>query len=249
MTTQVIIMAAGMGTRLGDLTVAVPKALIEVGGHPLIDYALAFAGEIGAEHRIVVGGFCHADVARRVESREPDAVIVENTDYRKGNLLSFLAGRARLEPGGFLLMNTDHVYKPGIARAVAEICARATEVTAFCDTDRKLGPDDMKVAVDAQGRVAAMSKQLERYTLGYVGMTYVPAAHVAAHGDAAHGVLDDVGESAHVEQVLVALAKAGTPPHTGDISGHGWLEIDEPQERAHADEVLRRESWWSLAPS
>jgi len=249
MTSQVIIMAAGMGTRLGDLTVAVPKALIEVAGHPLIDYALAFAAEVGAEHRIVVGGFCHADVARRVESREPDAVIVENTDFRKGNLLSFLAGRARLEPGGFLLMNTDHVYKPGIARVVAEICARATEVTAFCDNDRKLGPDDMKVAVDSQGRVAEMSKKLERFTLGYVGMTYVPVDRVQAHGDAAHAVLDEAGESAHVEQVLVKLAKDGTPPHIGDISGHGWLEIDEPHERAHADDVLRRESWWRLAPS
>jgi choline kinase len=144
-------------------------------------------------------------------------------------------------------MNTDHVYKPGIARAVAEICSRATEVTAFCDTDRKLGADDMKVALDGQGRVAEMSKKLERYTLGYVGMTYVPADRVAAHGDAAHGVLDDVGETAHVEQVLVALAKAGSPPRVGDISGHGWLEIDEPQERAKADEVLRAERWWQLA--
>lgn len=239
-------MAAGLGSRLGDLTAAIPKALIEVGGHPLIDYALAFASAIGADHRIVVGGFCHAEVARRVTARDPEAVIVENEEFRKGNLLSFLAGRARLEPGGFLLMNTDHIYRPAIARVVAEAAGRAREVIAFCDRDRTLGADDMKVRLDGDGRVAAMAKALEQWDVGYVGMTYVPADRVHAHGEAAHRVLDEAGEASHVESVLVDLARAGAAPHTADISGHGWLEIDEPHERQKADAVLRAETWWDL---
>jgi choline kinase len=243
---QAIILAAGLGTRLGELTVAVPKALIEVADHPLIDYALAFATAVGAEHRIVVGGFCHRDVARRVTSRDADAVVVENSDFRKGNLLSLLAGRARLEPGGFLLMNTDHVYRPAIARMVAEVAAEATEVTAFCDRDRTLGADDMKVKLDDGGRVAAMAKTLGEWDVGYVGMTWVPSARVAAHADAAHHLLETAGEASHVEAVLVELARRGAPPAVADISGHGWLEIDEPHERARADEVLRRERWWPL---
>ena len=48
----------------------------------------------------------------------------------------------------------------------------------------------------------------------------------------------------HVESVLVQLARGGAPPVIADISGHGWLEIDEPHERQRADEVLRRERWW-----
>ena len=218
---QAIIMAAGLGTRLGDLTVAVPKALIEVAGHPLIDYALAFATATGAEHRIVVGGFCHDDVARRVTSRDVDAVVVENSDFRKGNLLSLLAGRGRLEPGGFLLMNTDHVYRPAIARIVAEVAGRATEVTAFCDRDRTLGADDMKVKLDPDERVAEMAKALTAWDVGYVGMTWVPAARVAAHSDAAHHLLETAGEATHVEAVLVELARRGEPPVIADISGHG----------------------------
>ena len=110
-----IIMAAGLGSRLKDLTTATPKALIEAGGRPLVDYALAFARAAGADRRIVVGGFCHGEVAARVASVAPDAVIVENAEFRKGNLISMLAGKAALEPGGFLLMNTDHVYRPADA--------------------------------------------------------------------------------------------------------------------------------------
>jgi choline kinase len=245
---QAIIMAAGLGSRLKDLTAATPKALIEAGGRPLIDYALAFARRAGAARRIVVGGFCHADVAARVAAQDPDAVIVENPEFRKGNLISMRAGHAALAPGGFLLMNTDHVYRPSIADVVARACADAAgtgRVTAFCDFDRALGPDDMKVRLDPGRRVAEMAKALPAWDCGYVGMTYVPDARRADYEAAAARVLAERGDAVHVESILVALAAAGAPPEIADISGHGWLEIDEPHERAHADAVLARERWWA----
>jgi len=242
---QAIIMAAGLGSRLKDLTTATPKALIEAGGRPLIDYALAFARQAGAARRIVVGGFCHADVAARVAARAPDAVIVENREFRKGNLISMRTGHAALAPGGFLLMNTDHVYRPTIADLVARACAGAAEVTAFCDFDRTLGADDMKVRLDGARRVAEMAKTLPAWDCGYVGMTYVPAARRADYEAAAARVLAERGDAVHVESILVALAAAGAPPEIADISGHGWLEIDEPHERAQADAVLARERWWT----
>ncbi len=237
-------MAAGLGSRLKDLTTATPKALIEAGGRPLIDYALAFAKAAGATRRIVVGGFCHADVAARVREVAPDAVIVENTEYKKGNLISMRTGERALEPGAFLLMNTDHIYKPAIAGVVGAACRAATDITAFCDFDRTLGPDDMKVKLDAQRRVAEMAKTLPTWDCGYVGMTFVPAARREAYFAMATKVSAEQGDAIHVESILFGLARAGMPPHIADISGHGWLEIDEPHERAHAASVLAREHWW-----
>ena len=40
--------------------------------------------------------------------------------------------------------------------------------------------------------------------------------------------------------MLARLADAGTPPACRDISGHGWLEVDLPEERDHAEAVLAR---------
>jgi choline kinase len=161
---QTLILAAGLGSRLKDLTTATPKALIAVAGRPLVDYALAFARAAAGPRRGVVGGFCHADVAARVARVAPDAVIRDNGDFRRGNLLTLRAGLPALAPGaGMLLMNTDHVYRPTIAAVVADAIARATEVTAFCDFDRPLGADDMKVALDDERRVRAMSKTLSAW--------------------------------------------------------------------------------------
>jgi choline kinase len=242
---QVVVLAAGLGSRLGALTRALPKALIEVGGRPLIDYALAFARAAGATEIAVVGGYCAAELGARVAAVDPGATFVDNPDYRKGNLLSLLAGLPAIDPArGFLHMNTDHIYRPSIAALVGEAAAAATEVTAFCDFDRDLGADDMKVALGPDREVRAMSKQLDAWDAGYVGMSYIPGSRAADHRAAADAALAAQGDAIHVESVLVELAGRGAPPAIADISGHGWLEVDEPHERDQAEATLAAERWW-----
>src|SRR5690606_9114896 len=85
---------------------------------------------------------------------------------------------------------------------------------------------------------------LETWDCGYVGMTFVPASRRDDYFRAADQVLQTRGDARHVESILVELAPA---PVIADISGHGWLEIDEPHERANADAVLARERWWAWA--
>ena len=66
---QAVLLAAGLGSRLGSLTEQIPKALISVGGQPLLAYAVRFARAAGARTITVVGGFgfdlVAAEVARR----------------------------------------------------------------------------------------------------------------------------------------------------------------------------------------
>ncbi len=235
---QAIIMAAGMGIRLKDLTESKPKALVEVAGRTLIERALGFARQAGVDRRIVVGGFCYADLEARVRGADEGALVVENADFRRGNLLSMKAGYPTLEPGGFLLMNTDHIYPEAVARIVADAAGSATEVTAFCDFDRPLGADDMKVELDETRRVVTMSKQLERWDAGYVGMTYVPGDRREAYAAAVEATAGSLGEAANVESVLCQLASEGARPVIADISGHGWHEVDEPWERDRAEQAI-----------
>jgi len=164
---QVALLAAGLGSRLGALTERLPKALIPVAGEPLLIYAVRFAQAAGAEEIIVVGGFEYPLVAELVARRELPVTLIENRDFRDGNLISLCAARSRLG-GEFLLMNVDHIYRPPIAALAA---APAREVTAFIDHDRVLGDDDMKVERDAGGRIRHIAKTLTRFDCGYVGMT------------------------------------------------------------------------------
>jgi choline kinase len=237
---QVALLAAGLGSRLGALTQRLPKALIEVAGDPLLAYAVRFAQAAGADEIIVVGGFEFPLVADLVARRRLPVTLVDNRDFRDGNLISLYAARPRLR-GEFLIMNVDHIYRPAIAALAAQ---PAREVTAFIDRDRTLGDDDMKVERDDAGRVRHIAKTLTRFDCGYVGMTKVPAAAVARYWAEADAALAADGRAIHVERVLARLAAAGDPPGCRDISGHGWLEVDLPEERDRAEAALKTSGWF-----
>jgi choline kinase len=244
---EAVLLAAGLGSRLGSLTRELPKALIAVAGKPLLEHALGFVANLRPSRVIVVGGFCFAQVQEmlaELRGRAPALAalpieLVENTAFRDGNLVSLLCARPRLS-GDFLLMNIDHIYRHRIAQVVAP---DAAEVTAFIDTDRTLGADDMKVERGADGRIVAIAKTLTKFDCGYVGMTRVPSARFAAYFAEADRALAEEGRAIHVERILARLAKTTAAPVCRDISGHGWLEVDTPDERAAAEAALASAGW------
>jgi len=238
---KAVLLAAGLGSRLGTLTQQIPKALVDVADRPLLAYAVAFALEAGADDITVVGGFGFDQVAAEVTRLALPVRLVENRAFRDGNLISLTAARLFVEDADeFLLMNVDHIYRPAIARLAG---APAADVTAFIDTDRVLGADDMKVERNGAGRVRRIAKTLETWDAGYVGMTKVPRAAARRYWATVDAALAAEGRAIHVERVLARLADAGTPPACRDISGHGWLEVDLPEERDRADEAVRRGGW------
>jgi choline kinase len=101
----------------------------------------------------------------------------------------------------------------------------------------------MKVERDERGRVRRISKTLDRFDCGYVGMTRVPRAALDRYWAEADAALAAEGRAIHVERILARLAESAEPPLCRDISGHGWLEVDLPEERAAAEEALLGPGW------
>lgn len=247
---RVLILAAGMGMRLRPLTDGVPKALVSCAGWPLLSYAIRFAREVVAEDRriVVVAGYRGEMVSGLLEAEAPDAVVAWNHEYQKGNLLSVVAGLSEMAgggrgaghetPGGFLLMNVDHVYPWAFA---ARIAGSPGRLVAAVDRDRRLGPDDMKVRLDGDGRVRAISKGLNHYDAGYIGMTLVRPEAEEAYREAVRETRGARGDAAVAEDVLQVLADWGEEVSTCDLSGLGWVEIDTLDELEAAEARLMGE--------
>lgn len=239
---NVVLLAAGLGSRLGTLTRDLPKALIPVARKPLLLHAVSFAARLRPTRIIVVGGFCFSQVKDILQNKAAAALpidLVENTQFRDGNLVSLLTAKP-LVTEGFLVMNVDHIYRPTIAELVAP---EVSAVTAFIDTDCKLGNDDMKVERGTDGRIVAIAKTLIKFDCGYVGMTRVPTALLGRYFEEAERALAEEGRAIHVERILGRLARTDVAPICRDISGHGWLEVDTPDERAAAEAALAAGRW------
>jgi hypothetical protein len=91
--------------------------------------------------------------------------------------------------------------------------------------------------------VAAIAKTLTTFDCGYVGVTAVPRIALARYWAEADATIAAEGTSVHVERILARLAMTASPPLCRDISGHGWLEVDTPDERARAEAALQAPGW------
>jgi choline kinase len=232
----VILLAAGLGARLRPLTVTVPKALVSCAGWPLLAYDIAFARRaVAPGGRIVVVGGYHEDLVKEfLEVEAPDVEMVVNPEYEKANILSVAAG-VRAIQGDFLLMNVDHIYPLAFAD---RFTATPGDVVCATDFDRKLGADDMKVALTPERRVARISKKLTQFDCGYIGMTLVRPEGVAAWREGFETVMATRPDTGVAEEVVQALADSGRPAAICDLSGLGWLEVDTLEELETAEEQL-----------
>jgi len=233
---SVILLAAGLGNRLRPLTESLPKALVPCGGWPLLAYDLEFARRALAPggRLVVVTGHHRELVEEYLAQAAPEAIPVHNPDYEKANLLSVAAG-LREVTHDFLLMNVDHIYPLAFADRLVQSHG---DVVCAVDHDRPLGPDDMKVGLDPQGRVARISKRLPTWDLGYIGMTLVRPDRTAPVAECFDRLLSARPDSAVAEEVIQALADQGTPAEVCDLSGLSWLEVDTLEDLEAAEARL-----------
>ena len=226
----VMIFAAGLGTRMGALTRDRPKPLIEVGGQPLIDHALALARAAGTP-RIVVNthahpGPMHAHLARVA----PDALISHEPE-----LLETGGGLKRALPllgaGPVLTLNADMVWTgPNPLVALA---------TAWRPGDGALLALVPRAA--AVGHAGAGDFFLDPATGGLTRRGDAPAADYvyAGAGVLDTGTLDAFPDGAFsLNAVWDRLNAEGRL--RGIVHAGGWVDVGRPEGIALAEAELAR---------
>lgn len=236
---QVVLLAAGMGVRLGPLTKTLPKALIPVNQHPLIDYSLShILKNQGVEEVIVVGGFEYfqlkAHLQNQFERHQERIKLLENKKFQLGNLHTLHTALPALKTS-FLICNVDHLYSQ---KAWDFILQDRPEVSIFCDFKRPLAADEMKVQLDGKGQLKAMSKTLKDFEGGYVGLTYVPQEFFESYKTAVENTFLKFEDNAVVENVLPLLTREGKAVHPIAFDEYPWHEVDTPEDLKKAEAAL-----------
>lgn len=239
---KAVILAAGIGSRLGEMTRNMTKGLVPVCGRKLIDYLLDFFDLDAFDEILIIGGHYYDDLKKHVDGKNiPQVRTVKNEQYLKGNIFTLIRGLEEFSDDSFLITNVDHIYPPILFERMRE---SFDFITAMCDFDRMLGDDDMKVKLRDDGKsVAAISKELTEFDCGYIGMTYIDRSVAEVYRNAIDVALSRYGDKAVAENVLQVLAESiDAAPRICDLTGIGWYEIDTEEDLMHAEkEILRNE--------
>ena len=104
---NVVIAAAGMGTRLGA---GRPKCLVEVGGRKIVEYQLELLRDI--PHVYIVVGFCEQEVIDVVRKIRRDVIFVRNPDFQHTKTLESYYLASRVIDGKAVFMDGDMILEP-----------------------------------------------------------------------------------------------------------------------------------------
>jgi choline kinase len=227
LTLQIVILAAGMGSRLGR---SLPKPLTELGdGRSIMqqqhDNVRAAFGK-GARIATVVGYR-----AETIVEAFPQVDYVYNDRYDQTNtsksLLRALSASGR---GGVLWMNGDVVFDPRVlGRAIALIERDQSFVTV---NTSKVSDEEVKYTVTSEGFIKELSKTVRGGVGEAVGINYISSTDKKAF----IRQLQRVDDQDYFERGLeLAIVEDGILLEPMDISDLYAVEVDfaEDLERAN----------------
>lgn len=227
MTVQIVILAAGMGSRLGR---SLPKPLTALAdGRSIMQQQHDnIRAAFGSSARIttVVGYRAEAIV-----DAFPAVDYVYNDRYDQTNTSkSLLRALAKSPRGGVLWMNGDVVFDPHVLTRAASLIE---DDRSFVTVDTaKVSDEEVKYTVDAEGFIADLSKVVVGGVGEAVGINYISSRDKKAF----QRQLQRVDDQDYFERGLeLAIAEDGVRVEPLDISDLYAVEVDfaEDLERAN----------------
>ena len=226
-----IVLAAGRSERLRSVTGGGSKALVRLGGLPLVERAVRGLLRAGVEDVVVVLGYQAGPVAAVVKRIAPGRVrTVLAREWKDGNGASLMAAERFVRDELFMLVTMDHIFSE---TALAQI-VRAGEPAVLVDDspDEEVWAEGTRVRL-RRGAAVAFSKQLRTRRVD-CGAFLLPRdvfdAVREARAEEDHSLAGAVTRLARTRP----LRAVALPPRTW------WQDVDTPRDLRTAKRRLRR---------
>ena len=227
---QAVILAAGMGTRLGR---PFPKPLTPLSdGRTIMEQQIDNLRQVfGADVRITtVVGF-KLDL---ILEAFPDVTYIYNEAYDQTNTNRSLLKALRLSTeGGVLWMNGDVVFDPQVLEKVSDLMEADTSF--ICVDTAVVGDEEVKYTVDDDGYVDELSKQVVNARGEAVGINFVSASDKPTFIDR----LSECSDADYFERgIELAISHDSMRVIAVDIGEFFAVEVDFEEDLTRANEYL-----------
>lgn len=230
MANNIVILAAGVGSRLGRPH---PKSLTPLNdGETILHRALRHLTSRFSRHSIhLVVGFKKEMIMEAV----PDVGFMYNQDYGDTNTSKSLLKALNIAgPGGVLWLNGDVVFNETVLDDLLPHVAM--DRSFVCVNTASVDEEEVKYTLDADGYIQELSKTISDGALGEaVGINFVSAGDRALLAKR----LEECEDQDYFERGLeLAINKDGLKIEPLDISHHPVIEVDFAEDLARANDTF-----------
>lgn len=232
-----IILAAGVGRRLGGSVVEHPKCLLSLDGRTLLERMLDALDAVGVVDVTIVVGHLAEQIEEAVAER-PNVRTIFNPEFRKGAILSLWTAREHLA-GDVLVMDADVLFPVEMLRHLID----SPSANCFLmDTDAANDGEAMMLMARG-GRVLDITRGL-RGDYDACGESIGFLKLGADGSNLLRGLLQQALEAGRDgvehEEVYPALMRECEIGYV-TADGFPWLEIDFPEDVERAQALLREQ--------
>ena len=225
MATNVVILAAGIGTRLGRPH---PKPLTRLDdGRTIMQQQLDNIATLGDVRVTIVVGF-KLDL---ILEAAPDCTFVYNENFDTTNTSKSLLKALRASPdGGVLWMNGDVVFDPAVLARIAPMIA--DDRSFVCVNTSSIGEEEVTYTLDDSGHIRLIAKKLTDGLGEAVGINYIASADKKAF---IQRLMECESQDYFEKGIQDAIAKDGLRVIPIDIGDLFAVEIDFEEDLARAN--------------
>ncbi|QQG37932.1 MAG: NTP transferase domain-containing protein [Candidatus Kaiserbacteria bacterium] len=231
---QAVILAAGHGSRMGELTTAIPKPMIDVGGKPLLQYKLELLSDEFPEIEEVVVIVAYAkSVIQHTFGSKFSRLPIRYVEQREHNGTAGALWEAKeLLKDRFLVMMGDDIYaKEDIAQALAVEQGWAVVVQQLPEMHRAGSvelSDDGLVARIVEGDLGAQPGIASTNLYLFDARLFTAPLVPKQAGSTEYGLPQTAAEGAKT---------LGIPLQP--LFTDRWIEINAPQDLVRAATILK----------
>ncbi|MDE5793175.1 MAG: aminotransferase class I/II-fold pyridoxal phosphate-dependent enzyme [Muribaculaceae bacterium] len=242
---QAIILAAGMGRRLGEFTADNTKCMLEVNGVRLIDRMLGQLETLNLDRIVIVTGYEGEKLRNYLNKKYPDRpiVFVDNPIYDKtNNIYSLWLARGYMAEEDTLLLESDLIFDDSILSAAVNAEYPNVALVAKYQT----WMDGTMVRIDDENNIVNFipkkafkyedvpfyykTVNVYKFTKEFCKNHYLPFLEA---------YIKVLGENEYYEQVLRVITLIDTANIKAlPIGNAPWYEIDDVQDLRIAETIF-----------